>query len=238
MNQTSHSHGRARQSKGKGTGSGKIWLAWGLAVAGMLIGAKGFADTWDPADDAAGSNAVLLEPQSVEASHGPHTLSNTDTADWFRVYLEAGRIYAFRASSGDDMYSELYGDLTGQNLVAWNDDRWGGTQFELVYPVATSGWYSLKVRTYDGTGNATYSLLHSIWSREQAGTPRLEGVATNRISTGEYLVMTGSGWQLCLVYCCLICCCQVTMRSLLRWPARISPVLTVAKPYLLADSVR
>ena len=163
-------------------------------MAGMLAGANGFADTWDPADDVPGSNAALLEPQSVEASHGPHTLSDADVADWYRIYLEAGRVYAFRADSGDDMYSELYSDLAGQNMVAWNDDRWGGTQFELVYPVATSGWYSLKVRTYDGTGNATYSLLHSIWSREPADVPRLEGVATNRIQSGDYLVLTGSGW--------------------------------------------
>ena len=194
MNQTNRSHGRARQPQWRGEGTGNAWWAWGLAIVGMLAGAEGFADTWDPADNAPGSNAVLLEPQNVEASHGPHTLSDTDTADWYRIYLEAGRIYAFRADSADDLYSELYSGLTGQNLVAWNDDRWGGTQFELVYPVATSGWYSLKVRTYDGTGNATYSVLHSIWSREQADTPRLEGVATNRIPSGDYLVITGSGW--------------------------------------------
>ena len=115
-------------------------------------------DAWDPGDDT-GAGAVLLIPTALEQSHGPHTLSSTDSYDWLKAYLSAGSEYNFNTTGGSgDNYGELFSDPSGSSRVAYNDDSGGSLQFSLDYTPSTTAWYYLRVRAYNVGGACSYGL--------------------------------------------------------------------------------
>ncbi|MFA6215594.1 MAG: CARDB domain-containing protein, partial [Patescibacteria group bacterium] len=118
-------------------------------------------DNWDPVDDAVATATELASPTATEQSHGPHTLSSLDQADWFKVYLVKNHRYNFNTigGTGDD-YGELYSNSAGTVRVAFNDDSAGNYQFTFNYMPAVTGWYYLRVRAYSAGNNCSYSLQY------------------------------------------------------------------------------
>jgi len=118
-------------------------------------------DAWDPTDDTA-SNGTQIISTTLSQSHGPHTLSNTDLADWFRVNMTAGYTYYFDTIGGmGDNYGELYSDSAGTNKVASDDDSGGNLQFSFNYTAATTQTYYLKIRAYTSGNTWSGSLDYS-----------------------------------------------------------------------------
>src|SRR5690348_3610773 len=82
-----------------------LWRwAWMIVLLGAVVMPRhGMADAWDPGDDT-GAGATALTPTTTFQSHGPHTLSPTDTADWYQFNAIAGYTYTFNTigGTGDD----------------------------------------------------------------------------------------------------------------------------------------
>ena len=123
-------------------------------------------DAWDPADDTA-SGATVLTPDTTTKTHGTHTLSETDSYDWFKIQMTGGRTYTFETTSSNssDTYGELYSSpsATAAAREAYDDD--GGTgyhQFKIVYTPTTSGTYYLRVRKYTVGTDGEYSLKYGM----------------------------------------------------------------------------
>jgi bacillolysin len=117
-------------------------------------------DAWDPADNTAAGGTTLAGPAAAEQSHGAHTLSGTDTADWFKVTLAAGVEYNFNSAGGaGDTYAQLYSDA-GVTRVASDDDSAGGLQFSITFTPPSSGTYYLHVRSFDAGDPASYTLKY------------------------------------------------------------------------------
>ena len=125
-----------------------------LAVSYVLLSVVSpvcAADAWDPGDDTA-AGGTWLYPDATRRAHGPHTLSATDTADWYRITMTAGVTYRFDTLGGTgDAVGELYRS-DDSVLVASNDDSGGDGQFLLTYAPTTSETYFLKVRTFSPGG--------------------------------------------------------------------------------------
>jgi len=119
-------------------------------------------DAWDPGDDSGAGATALPAPTAAVQTHGEHTLSPTDAADWFKVQLAAGTLYNFHTMGGSgDIIGELFSDAGGTTRVAMDDDSGGSGQFSLIYTAATTDWYYLKVRSRTVGGNARYTLSYS-----------------------------------------------------------------------------
>lgn len=118
-------------------------------------------DLWDPNDNLSSGATQLNNPTATEQTHGPHSLSGTDSYDWFKVSLTAGRNYNFNSigGTGDD-YAELYSNASGTVRVAYNDDSGGNNQFSFAYAPGATGWYYLRVRAYSVGNACSYSLKY------------------------------------------------------------------------------
>ncbi len=132
---------------------------WGVWVT-IYYGQNG--DSWDPQDDTGSGATQLNTPAASEQYHGPHTLSDTDYYDWFKVYLTAGYAYNFNSTGGSgDNYGELFSDSSGNNQVASNDDGGGGGQFAFNYTPSSSGYYYLRVRACSVGDVCSFTLKYS-----------------------------------------------------------------------------
>lgn len=123
-------------------------------------------DAWDPADDTA-SGATALTPNTTTKTHGTHTLSETDSYDWFKIQMTGGRTYTFETTSSNssDTYGELYSSpsATAAAREAYDDDGGSGYhQFKIVYTPTTSGTYYLRVRKYTVGTDGEYSLKYGM----------------------------------------------------------------------------
>ena len=128
----------------------------------LMVANRPAGDAWDPNDDMTAGASILSAPGLAEQTHGPHTLSNTDAYDWFKVFLVAGPSYNFNTIGGTaDDYAELYSDATGSTRVAFDDDGGGSLQFSLSYRPTTSGYYFLRVRAYSIGNNISYTLRYT-----------------------------------------------------------------------------
>ena len=136
----------------------------GESAYSALVSAEipGPADAWDPGDDT-GSGATLLGVLTTnESAHGPHSLSGTDSADWFAVELVAGNTYNFNAIGGSgDTYADLYRDMSGTLSLASDDDGGGGLMFQFEYTADSNAIYFIRVRTEPEGGNAAYDFKYS-----------------------------------------------------------------------------
>lgn len=116
-------------------------------------------DSWDP--DETTSTATLITPTTTSQTHGPHTLSDTDTSDCFKMTLTAGKTYEFKTTGNDDTRGGLYsGSLDSSARVAFNDDDGDGLNFLISYKPTVSGTYYLKVERYRTGASAAYSLVY------------------------------------------------------------------------------
>lgn len=143
----------------------------------------GAADAWDPGNDV-GMGSILLSPiTTVEASHGPHTLSGTDPYDWFKADFVAGNQYNFNSIGGSgDTYAEIFRDAAGAQRVAFDDDGGGGLMFMLEYVADSNATYYIRVRTEPAAGNAAYNIKYSLTgASNQAPTVSLTSPASNAV---------------------------------------------------------
>jgi Zn-dependent metalloprotease len=159
--------------------------AW--TAAGVGSGSSGGNDTWDPGDNT-GAGATVLTLSTSEQQHGPHSLSSSDTYDWFAIYLQAGQtnIFHTQGSSGDN-YGELYSDSAGLTRVAYNDDGGGDLQFYIAYTPTVSGWYYLRVRGYSVGSSLQYVLKY----QRTSGSPPASSLAS--ALDAESLTWSGGG---------------------------------------------
>ena len=150
-----------------GLAAGTYTAAISIAAAGasntpqttaVTLTVANAGDAWDPADNTAASGTQLT-PSATGQAHGPHTLSATDLADWYRIAMTAGYTYYFDTVGGTgDNYGELFSDPAATNRVKYDDDSVGSAQFSFFYPAAATQTYYLKIRAYSSGGNWSGSL--------------------------------------------------------------------------------
>jgi hypothetical protein len=124
----------------------------------------------DPLDDTL-AGATEIVPTYFDQSHGPHSLSKTDKADWFSTYLVAGAHYRFFTTGVDDVQAVLYSDPLGSVVVASDDDSGGSGQFSIDFVPAGSATYYLKVSTPVAGSAAEYTLFYSQVRQDLVRTP-------------------------------------------------------------------
>jgi|GEM_PF-6495446 hypothetical protein len=118
-------------------------------------------DRWDPADDNHADATPLGIPTLAEQTSGVHTLSISDTDDWYRFTLLPGDPYQFRTSGNSDTYGVLYGP-DGLMPVASNDDDGAGYNFMIRFTPDYGGVYYLLVSTNPAGNNASYTLHYQV----------------------------------------------------------------------------
>ncbi len=129
------------------------------AVATITI--PGVLDAWDSGDDLASGATLLPNLSTTAQTHGPHTLSISDAADWFRVTLQSGDAVNFNTIDGSgDPKIELYSDAAGTALLASDDNGGGAKMFSLDYRAASNATLYAKVSASDGKTDAAYSLSY------------------------------------------------------------------------------
>ncbi len=119
------------------------------------------ADDWDPGDNQNSGATDLGVLTDFEQQHGPHSLSNEDTEDWFMIQLAVGATYEIYSSGNSDTVAALY--YAGASLpVVEQDDGGSGNNFLIRFSPDTAGTYYLKVSEFVN-GHATYSIhLHGV----------------------------------------------------------------------------
>jgi len=128
------------------------WLGNGPVVSTI--------DGYDPGDDVA-SGATHVVPNFFDQSHGPHSLTKTDVADWFSMDLGAGGHYRFFSTGVDDVRADLYADQTATTLVASDEDSGGSRQFSIDFVPTQTATYYLKVTTAVADADAEYTLYYT-----------------------------------------------------------------------------
>ena len=127
------------------------------------------ADASDPGDNTA-AGGTLLTPTDEERTHGPHTLSETDEQDFFRIEMTPGTKYVFESTGGGTMLGELFSSASADpgSCVAYSSDGGVGSNFKIEYFPPSAGTYYLRVATY-GT-EAVYSLKYSALALSKPST--------------------------------------------------------------------
>ncbi len=100
-------------------------------------------DASDPTDDA-GSGATQL-PSAVGGLTPTHTLSRSDSGDWYKVDLVGGKTYVFQTTGTGDPYGQLFADSAGLDLLASNDNAGAGRNFRIAYTAPRTATYWLEV---------------------------------------------------------------------------------------------
>jgi len=114
----------------------------------------------DPLDDHL-VDATPIEPNYFDQSHGPHSLSKTDVADWFSVALAGGAHYRFFSTGVDDVQAAVYSDPLGSVVAASDDDSGGSGQFSVDFVPPATATYFLKVSTPVAESAAQYTLYYT-----------------------------------------------------------------------------
>ncbi|MBD3266630.1 hypothetical protein GF373_08170 [bacterium] len=136
-----------------------------------LLGFPAWADSWDPADNLPAGATNLDTPPPTEQLHGPHTLGDPDTADWFRFTLEEGFQYEFYTSGSTDTVLNILRD-DGTTIILTDDDSGTDLNAFLQFTPNESGTFLIKVFQYDASVVNTYT-LHYL-NRSQAEDPKDE----------------------------------------------------------------
>ena len=121
-------------------------------------------DEWDSGDDTGSGATVLAVIDGTIRYHGPHALdTGSDTADWFKINLDAGQSYRFESTGDSDTSATLYEDPAGTVQVAYNDDFQPATDsnFGFSYAPLSGGNYYLKVSVSVGD-TAIYNLKYRL----------------------------------------------------------------------------
>jgi len=152
-------------------------------------------DQWDSGDDSGSGATTLGVIDETVRYHGPHSLNMTgDTADWFKINLDAGQTYRFESTGDSDTKATLYEDQAGNSQVAYNDDFQPAvdSNFGFSYTPTSGGNYFLKVNISVGD-TAIYSLKYRKEGSADAdgdGMPDAWEIqyfgSTNELSSGNW----------------------------------------------------
>lgn len=121
------------------------------------------ADAWDEPDNfwQTATNLKMPACEDTPVFHGEHTLSVTDTADWYHLELdgEGGSLFSFRCDSveGKDaaaLVLELYDDPTEGPIASETLNPDEGDAFATILP--ENGEYWLKVRAAKALQGVVY----------------------------------------------------------------------------------
>ena len=140
-------------------------------------------DTWDPGDDTGAGATIRSIGDEYEHTEGPHSLTDTDSADWYRFSLRAGNTYRFEAAGNWDTFGRLFSDSAGTLEVASNDDSLdiviGETSFRVDYASTVTGDYYLQVvQTNNPIEYANYDFNYRLIEDEWDPADDSEGGAT------------------------------------------------------------
>jgi hypothetical protein len=115
-------------------------------------------DEWDPMDDTPLTATNLGMPGTMAQIHGIHTLTESDTEDWFQFNLEANTIYEFTTTGDSDTVGTLY---FSDGLTEYLSDDTGGSgrNFRFLFTPYISETYYLKVTEFSGK-HAAYFLSY------------------------------------------------------------------------------
>jgi Ca2+-binding RTX toxin-like protein len=101
--------------------------------------------------------------------------------DWFRVWLDRGLTYDFRALGSSSAMGNTLGDpqlslysVTG-NLLATDNNGGGGTDARLIYRASDSGWYFLDAGASGNMTKGTYTLTGSSLADDYGNTVLTNG---------------------------------------------------------------
>lgn len=138
----------------------KILIMFVLQVFTGLFAFVSYSDQWDPADDLIASAVNLPTPGSLEITHGPHTLSPVDTADWFSVLLDRGTLYEFFTSGDADTKADFY--IADENTLILSEDAGGtGNNFHFSFTPLVSEMFFLKIQLAKAGDSGSY-ILHVV----------------------------------------------------------------------------
>jgi len=134
-----------------------------VSPAGVGYKLSPILDDWDSGDDTA-LGATILTPTADAQTHGVHSLSQWDAEDWFRVKVSANQTYVFESTGAYDMIAELYSAASTNraDLLVTDDDSGTNDNFKVVWTPTEDGTVFLRVRAFDNSRAAWYTLHYSI----------------------------------------------------------------------------
>lgn len=134
-----------------------------VSPAGVGYKLSPILDEWDPNDDTA-LGATVLTPTDAEQTHGVHSLSQWDAEDWYRVTVSANQTYVFESTGAYDMVAELYkaASTNQADLLVTDDDSGTNGNFKVIWTPTEDGTVFLRVRAFDNSRAAWYTLRYSI----------------------------------------------------------------------------
>ncbi|MDP8245385.1 MAG: hypothetical protein P9L94_14975 [Candidatus Hinthialibacter antarcticus] len=148
------------------TSNGELWLRVTLSeletrgdytirlVSGVEPPEGG--DEWDPADDIPDGATNLGGPTDEDKTHGPHTLLESDIADYFIFTLPGGFEYEFYTSGDYNTVGELL-LADGMTQVSLDETSGDGNNFRITFSTTDTAKYILHVREF-ANGFAVYQL--------------------------------------------------------------------------------
>ncbi|RLA59008.1 MAG: hypothetical protein DRR04_09625, partial [Gammaproteobacteria bacterium] len=148
---------------------------WLNGDADYVLNFKIALDAWDSGDDT-GGGALFRPTDEFAHTEGPHSLTTTDTNDWYRFTLASGNTYRFESTGAWNTYGRLFSDASGTSEVV-NDDQGGDADnFRVDYtPLVTDDYYLEVVQTNNPVEYAnydfSYKLIEDEWdSGDDAGS--------------------------------------------------------------------
>ena len=145
---------------------------WSNGAANFVLNYKIALDAWDSGDNTSAGAALRAIGDEFEHTEGPHSLTETDTSDWYRFSLVAGNTYRFESAGNWDTFGRLFSDSAGTLEVASNDDSLdiviGETSFRVDYTSTATGDYYLQVVQTNNTieyanYDFNYRLIEDEW---------------------------------------------------------------------------
>lgn len=122
-------------------------------------------DASDTGDDTCGAGATSLTPIATEQRHGPHTLTATDSADWFQMDLSGGGPVDLNTivSNGAMKINAYLNGCTPGDLVFSNTIDGGNDQFfDLRLEDFIFGTYYFEVLSEPPNETRAYNLYYSL----------------------------------------------------------------------------
>ncbi|MBZ0257919.1 PPC domain-containing protein [bacterium] len=139
------------------TSNGQLWLRvtlgenevradYSLRLVSGVEPPEG-GDAWDPQDDVPEGGTLLGDPTDEDQAHGPHTLLETDIADYFIFTLQGGYEYEFYSSGNYNTVGELL-LADGVTQVSLDEVSGDGNNFKITFGVSETAKYILHVREF------------------------------------------------------------------------------------------
>lgn len=116
-----------------------------------------------PSSDFSAATALSLDEQRYSSLTSDSPLSHwraASPAGYYQFKLDAGQRLSIRASAAYNTMLYLFDDVTGQNLLAWNDNAHALTHnAHLLFTAPATQVYYLEVTPYNATDLGDYALI-------------------------------------------------------------------------------